>query len=426
MGIAIDKSLVSVMLDKDEIPEGYKYVLAYGDEHVKTHFYHKHEKNTETYKIDKSIHLENHLGKLLGYFVVGYDISDILKENKEFMYRIFMTTALMTLIIGYILHLSFNRVLGQFAKQAYTDQLTGLQNRQALNNLLRSKKSNLLILSNIKDFSLLNELYGIKTGNKILEEVAKAFKEFSQEYNFSAYRISSDEYVLVKLGDNFKEDEYSQTIEKLQEDINALVIKIDGDIIGVDIYSGVSIGLEHSLAEAQMALKKAREKSLPFLTYSKQVDTKVHSQSIIEVKKTVRYALNHKNIVPFFQPITDRNGKTVKYEALVRILEYSESGKTILTPDKFLDISMQSVLYIQIANKMLEQSLAFFANREEKISVNFLPNDFFDQSIMDTLMKGIENFDSPDRIVVEITEQEGVEDFSRLLSVVEKLRDIGV
>ncbi|MCK4874316.1 MAG: EAL domain-containing protein, partial [Sulfurimonas sp.] len=426
MGISIDKSLVSVMLDKAVIPEGYKYILVDGDDNIKTHFYHKHEKNTETYKIDKSIPLENHLGKLLGYFVVGYDISDILKENKEFMYRIFMTTALMTLIIGYILHLSFNRVLGQFAKQAYTDQLTGLQNRQALNNLLRSKKSNLLILSNIKDFSLLNELYGIKTGNKILEEVAKAFKEFSQEYNFSAYRISSDEYVLVKLGDNFKEDEYSQTIEKLQEDINALVIKIDGDIIGVDIYSGVSIGLEHSLAEAQMALKKAREKSLPFLTYSKQVDTKVHSQSIIEVKKTVRYALNHKNIVPFFQPITDRNGKTVKYEALVRILEYSESGKTILTPDKFLDISMQSVLYIQIANKMLEQSLAFFANREEKISVNFLPNDFFDQSIMDTLMKGIENFDSPDRIVVEITEQEGVEDFSRLLSVVEKLRDIGV
>ena len=41
-------------------------------------------------------------------------------------------------------------------------------------------------------------------------------------------------------------------------------------------------------------------------------------------------------------------------------------------------------------------------------------------------MKGIENFDSPDRIVVEITEQEGVEDFSRLLSVVKKLKDIGV
>ncbi len=426
MGIAIDKSLVGVMLEKVVKPEDHKYILVAGDDNIKTHFYHKHEKDKETYKTDMNISLKNHLDEPFGYFVVGYDISDILKENKEFMHRIFAMTALMTLIIGFILHLSFNKVLGQFTKQAYTDHLTGLENRQALNDLLHSKKSNLLILSNIKDFSLLNELYGIKTGNKILEEVAKAFKEFSQEYNFSAYRISSDEYVLVKLEDNFDVDECSQTIKKLQEMINALLIKIDGDIIGVEIYSGVSVGFEHSLAEAQMALKKAREKSLPFLTYSKQVDTKLHSQSIIEVKKTVRYALNHKNIVPFFQPITDRNGKTIKYEALVRILKYSESGKTILTPDKFLDISMKSVLYIQIANKMLEQSLAFFANREEKISVNFLPNDFFDKSIMDTLMKGIENFDSPDRIVVEITEQEGVEDFSRLLDVVKKLKDIGV
>ncbi|MCF6310231.1 MAG: EAL domain-containing protein [Sulfurimonas sp.] len=120
------------------------------------------------------------------------------------------------------------------------------------------------------------------------------------------------------------------------------------------------------------------------------------------------------------------NKKIVKYEALVRIVEFDSGEKNILTPDKFLDISMQSGLYIKIANKMLEQSLDFFANREEKISVNFLPNDFFDQSIMNTLMKGIEKFDSPSRIVVEITEQDSVEDFEKLRGVVKKLRDIGV
>lgn len=38
----------------------------------------------------------------------------------------------------------------------------------------------------------------------------------------------------------------------------------------------------------------------------------------------------------------------------------------------------------------------------------------------------MENFDSPSRVVVEITEQEGVENFEKLLEVVKKLRAIGV
>ncbi|MCF6310704.1 MAG: diguanylate cyclase [Sulfurimonas sp.] len=307
MGIAIDKSLINIMLDKAEMPQRYKYILVTGDDNVKQHFYHKHKKDTETYKIDMSIPLKNHLGELLGYFVIGYDISAVLQENKIFMYRLFYMMVFMTIVVGFVLHISFNEVLGQFTKQVYTDHLTGLQNRQALNSILRTKISNLLILSNIKDFSLLNELYGIEAGNKILVEVAKAFKKFSKEHNFDVYRISSDEYVLVKFGDDFDIDKYFQTIEKLQESINTLRIKIDevDDFIGIEIYSGISIAHENSLAEAQMAIKKAREKSLRLLAYSQQIDTKKRSEHVIKVKRTIRYAIEHKNIIPFFQPITN-------------------------------------------------------------------------------------------------------------------------
>jgi EAL domain-containing protein (putative c-di-GMP-specific phosphodiesterase class I) len=46
--------------------------------------------------------------------------------------------------------------------------------------------------------------------------------------------------------------------------------------------------------------------------------------------------------------------------------------------------------------------------------------------MMDTLMEQIKQFDSPSRVVVEITEQEGVENFKMLRRVVEKLREMGV
>ncbi|WP_373026435.1 EAL domain-containing protein [Sulfurimonas sp.] len=41
-------------------------------------------------------------------------------------------------------------------------------------------------------------------------------------------------------------------------------------------------------------------------------------------------------------------------------------------------------------------------------------------------MGAIEKFDSPQKIVVEITEQEGIENFDRLAKVVKKLRAMGV
>jgi EAL domain-containing protein (putative c-di-GMP-specific phosphodiesterase class I) len=116
----------------------------------------------------------------------------------------------------------------------------------------------------------------------------------------------------------------------------------------------------------------------------------------------------------------------VKYEALVRIVEFDNGKKNILPPSEFLEVSMNNGLYIKIAKEMLEQSLNFFATRSEKISVNFLPNDFFNPSIIDALMSGIEKFESPKRVVVEITEHEGVENFERLLEVVKRLRDIGI
>ncbi|MDP2894787.1 MAG: EAL domain-containing protein, partial [Sulfurimonas sp.] len=136
--------------------------------------------------------------------------------------------------------------------------------------------------------------------------------------------------------------------------------------------------------------------------------------------------LEHKNVVPFFQSISDRDGNVVKYEALVRIIEFDKGEKRVLYPSEFLDISINSGLYIKIAQEMLEKSLAFFINRDEKISLNFLPNDFFNPSIMNALMGAIEKFDSPQKIVVEITEQEGVENFDRLSRVVKKLRAMGV
>jgi|GEM_PF-1136959 len=428
IGIAVDKSQLDALLDKNATRINDKLLLIRGSQNLKEYFLQKEGKILESCKIDMNIPLKNHLSQTLGYLVIGFDISDVVKKDTEFMYRLFFVIAVMMLFLVLVLFQGFDKILRYFSKQVYIDHLTGLLNRHALNDALYSQQSKVLILSDIKEFSLLNELYGVESGNEILIQVAGIFKNFADEYGFDAYRISSDEFVLLKKEESFDKEVYFDTVEKIQSKISSLKILVHGvdEIINIEIYSGVAFDHAHSLEDAQMALKKAKKESLSFIIYSKKVDTKEQSQTVMKVKRTIKHALEHKNVLPFFQSITNRDGNIVKYEALMRMVEFDGGEKRILYPNDFLSIAMNSGLYIKMAKDMVDQSLAFFAKREEKVSLNFLPNDFFNPSIMDALMSGIEMFDSPQRIVVEITEQEGVENFERLLKVVKKLRTMGV
>lgn len=426
MGLAIDKSLTDIILEKDKVSIDDRYTLIRGSAILKKYF--TNPEMMSDFKVDMNLPLQNHISKTLGFLVLGFNISSIVKQNRAFMYKLLFIGIFVALLLVLVLHKSFNIILKHFTKQVYMDHLTGLRNRQALNDELFSTQSNVLILSNIKEFSLLNELYGVDVGNEVLQQAADEFQSFATEHEFIAYRVSSDEYVLLKQDLSFEEDIYNEILNELHGRINTLPIYIGviEETLRIEIYSGLAFDHEHSLEEAQMALRKAKEKSLPYLAYSQSVDTKKNSERILGMKKIIRHALENKNVIPFFQPITDKNGKILKYEALVRIVDFENGKKNIILPDDFLPVAIKSGLYIEVAQEMLFQALSFFSERNEKISVNLLPNDFFNYALMDKLVTLIKKFESPGKIVIEITEQEGVEDFDRLMKIIEKLRQKGV
>lgn len=426
MGIAIDKSLSDIMIENDTVPINEKYTLIQGSKTLREYF--TNPKKTSDFIVDMNIPLQNHLTKTLGLLVVGFDISNILEQNRTFMYKLLFLGIFVALLLVIVLHIGFNIMLRHFTKQVFTDNLTGLRNRESLNNELFSGESNILILSNIKEFSLLNELYGVEIGNIVLKQVANEFKNFATEHELIAYRVSSDEYVLLKKDENFQVDIYSEILDELHNKINALPIYIAEieETLRVEIYSGLAFNQAHSLEEAQMALRKAKEKSIPYLAYSQSVDTKKNSEHILGMKKIIRHAIEHKNVIPFFQAITDKNANIIKYESLVRIVDFENGEKKIIFPDDFLPVAIKSGLYIEVAQEMITQALTFFSSRDEMISLNFLPNDFFNYALMDKLISLINEFELPSKIIIEITEQEGIEDFDRLLRVINKLRKQGV
>jgi diguanylate cyclase (GGDEF)-like protein len=341
-----------------------------------------------------------------------------------------MAGILISIILLFFTKKGFDSVLYHFKEQAYTDALTGLGNKQKLDYEFSKEKVNVLILLNIKEFSLINELYGINIGNDVLKDVSKELKSFCKEHSMNVYRISSDEFAILKYDDSFSEDDYLEILEDLHAAIGSLKIDINGfaEVLQVESYFGVSNGGadENLVEKSQMALKKAKEKSLPYLAYTSSVDTKKRSSKIIKMKKTLKHALEKNNVVPFFQEIRDRDKKIVKYEALVRLIDTEDGEERVLYPGDFLSIAMNGGLYSSVAKEVLNQALSFFSNREEKISINFLPNDFFQPKVVDTFISIVEEFEDPKRIVIEITEEENIEDFNRLLKIVKRFKKLGV
>lgn len=361
---------------------------------------------------------------------IEYDKTELLKSQEKLKNTLLIVGLVIAIVILLFTKKSFDSVLYHFKKQAFTDSLTKLGNKQKLDYDLSDEKVNVLLLMNIKEFSLINELYGIKSGNEVLIAISKELNKFAEKYSMKVYRISSDEFAFLVYDDSFSEDEYLDILDELHQNIKDIKIEVGKflDIVEIEAVFGVSHGNEDDnlVEKAQMALKKAKEKTLPYMAYTQHLDTKERSSTIIKMKKTLKHALKNNNIVPFFQEIRDRDEKIVKYEALVRLIDYKNGKEKVLYPVDFLLIAMNGGLYSDLAKEVLRQALEYFSDKKEMISINFLPNDFFQPKVIDTFIEIVESFDEPERIVIEITEEQNIDDFKRLIKVVKRFRKVGV
>ena len=85
---------------------------------------------------------------------------------------------------------------------AYTDRLTGLGNRQYLQDQLEvldhsKKKDYAAIFMDINDLKLTNDLYGHESGDRLIQMVAEAIQDAMAEVEGFSGRNGGDEFVCI-------------------------------------------------------------------------------------------------------------------------------------------------------------------------------------------------------------------------------------
>ncbi|EDZ61262.1 EAL domain-containing response regulator [Sulfurimonas gotlandica] len=315
--------------------------------------------------------------------------------------------------------------------QIYRDSLTGLDNLCAFmynTNNHKHLEFTVLMLLDVDNLQHINDLYGTKTGNQVLISFSKLIKEFSEEYYYELYHTSGDQFVLLDQVAYIDTEKYEIEFDILLNRIKEFTFFIDDfkKEISVNATIGMSLGLEHPLKHADMALKNAKDNNKTYAVYNTLIDTTKEMQEKMEWRHKITDALENNRIVPVYQPIVDRDANVIKYESLMRILEIVDNQEILISPDKFLKISLETKQYSLISAMMIYKVLDFLQTNEHTISINLTYSDITNKSFMESLYKRISKENLGNRLIVEITENESVQDYKLLKKSIERFRSLGV
>jgi len=209
--------------------------------------------------------------RFLGTVCMEFNVDTLANTNRlSLMYGIFMSVGLL-IIISFISYLSLNRASEPYFKRlAYTDFLTGYENRMAFEQKLREcgdlaeiGELVTLIICDVNNLKTVNDTLGHKVGDTYIKNTADII-----DYNLMGdgflYRIGGDEFAVITIGK--KEKEVEKLMSALREE-DSIVIK--GHKFSCACGAATfTKGLDESLrdvfkrADDAMYIEKKRQKSI--------------------------------------------------------------------------------------------------------------------------------------------------------------------
>ncbi len=341
-------------------------------------------------------------------FPAWVSISAIMDENKKIQNYLAIFTDLTAL-----------RESQEYSlRLAYYDQLTGLPNRQKIVADMDERNPSVCVIFNIDDFKEINDFYGIEIGDHILNQVGHWFGKM----NFSPYRISGDEFAIL-LYENFTWSDLRNRIKALMSLLEEKVFLVRNETINIRMTVGAAIGHSKLLTRADIALNRAKKDKSSIALYAEHENIEETYRSNMRMSAMIRVALAQKRIVCHYQPIVNLiTGKIDKYETLVRMMD---SDHNLIYPASFLSIAKKTKLYPQITIEVVNQACALFSNRDEEFSINLSDSDIRDPHVVNEIIHTITKTKTASRIVFEILESEGIENYEEVVEFITTVKALG-
>ncbi|SHG90094.1 EAL domain-containing protein [Bradyrhizobium erythrophlei] len=315
------------------------------------------------------------------------------------------------------------------------DALTDLPNRAAFVEHLtgridaaRTEKESFAVLSiDLDGFKEVNDMFGHAAGDDALRELSRQLRMLAGEAYLA--RLGGDEFSLVT-----PNGDHPALAEVLAEGLHAAAA-IDLELNGQHSHIGLSIGIAIFPADgsdattllnnADAALTRAKADGRGKTRFFEiEMDNRLRERRAIQHELSTAIARNELRL--HYQPLAKIDGEVFGFEALVR---WHHPQRGMISPATFIPVAEESGLIMQIGEWVLREACREAASWPNplQIAVNLSPIQFRHGDLAGLVHSTLlETGLAPTRLELEITEGVLVEDFGRGVSILRRLKTLGV
>jgi diguanylate cyclase len=315
------------------------------------------------------------------------------------------------------------------------DALTGLANRESFEAKLQqqlakaaeSQDAFAILCIDLDRFKALNDVFGHASGDTLLQEIARRMQDAVGDAFLA--RLGGDEFGIIATAATqpAKAAALAETLLSWFADefaVSGQQLRI-GLSIGVTMFPDDGSDADTLMANADAALYRAKmEGRGTFRFFEAEMDQRLRERRALQLD--LRTALERDELKLYFQPQAQVKGEVVAFEALAR---WQHPIRGPILPSTFVPLAEESGLIVAIGEWVLRQACREAAcwRQPIRVGVNLSPVQFR-RGDLALLVHSIllETGLAPSRLELEVTEGVLIDDFSRTVSILRRLKALGV
>lgn len=327
----------------------------------------------------------------------------------------------------------------RMAHMAYHDGLTDLPNRaaflQALTQMIEAcagtDEQFAVLCVDMDGLKEINDVFGHAMGDKVLIEVAHRLQSVAR--GGVVARLSGDEFGLIIDG---KQPAAGIALAEQAAEALGQDFAIDGKSVRTGLTTGIAVFPHNGsdaaslLANSGAALFRAKAKSRGTISiYEPDMDQQIRDRRVLHQELSV--AIRNGELSLYYQPqaaaaATPAASGVIGFEALAR---WHHPVRGFVPPSDFIPLAEESGLIVEMGEWILREACREAASWAVplQIAVNLSPAQFTHGDLVGLVHSILlETGLAPDRLELEITEGVLIEDFDRGLSLLRRLKALGV
>lgn len=281
-----------------------------------------------------------------------------------------------------------------------------------------------IVMMDIMNFKVVNDLYGMANGDRVLSQVARELEKLGQDKDFIVARFSGDHFYMCMKRSDFENTKFPK---KFKAFVGNMDLNVSYGVFLVEEQKDVPINI--MCDRASLAAHNKDGKVVDYIRYYSDAERKKILKEQ-EIENEMEQALDERQFCVFVQPKYDLSREQiVGGEALVR---WKHPKKGMIPPFEFIGVFEKNGFIIRLDYFVWEETCKLLSKLKKEgyggypISINVSRAHFYGNGLIEKLQGLIEKYDlEPQELELEITETICAEDPEIIYKKVRQLQEAG-